>query len=224
MNMEIEHLAEQMISGMTEPCWQNLVHHIDSGKNSLYIYEQLLVPAMRYIGSLWEQNLITVADEHLASGVCDILLTRYAALSKPEQGHGRRAMFLCLEEEAHNFGLKMVSSLFQERGFETRYYGADLPLEYAMLSAMKWKPDVIGLSVSIAYHLPKLQEYVEELGNLSYQPIIMIGGRIIEPYGIHQRLGDRAVFLPDLLQLNDWITQYLFTELGLKNARETIYG
>ncbi|WP_397351496.1 B12-binding domain-containing protein [Paenibacillus sp. Y412MC10] len=43
-----------------------------------------LAPAMRYVGSLWEQNLITVANEHLASCVCDILLTRYAGLVKPD--------------------------------------------------------------------------------------------------------------------------------------------
>ncbi|MBJ9991689.1 MULTISPECIES: B12-binding domain-containing protein [unclassified Paenibacillus] len=82
--MGIEQLAEQMIGGRTEECWASLMEQVESGRNSLYIYEQWLAPAMRYVGSLWEQNLITVAYEHLASCVCDILLTRYAGLVKPD--------------------------------------------------------------------------------------------------------------------------------------------
>ncbi|OZB93588.1 B12-binding domain-containing protein [Paenibacillus sp. XY044] len=212
MNMGFEQLAEQMIRGMTEACWVSLMEQVESGRNSLYIYEQWLGPAMRYVGSLWEQNLITVADEHLASGVCDILLTRYAALVKPDQTNGKRGMFLCVEEEAHYFGLKMVSTLFEERGFDARFYGPNLPLEGALLSAMRWKPDVIGLSVSIVYHLPKLRQYVNALASLPSRPTVIIGGRVIEPYGIERGLADQAVFVPTLLELNDWIDSYLLAD------------
>lgn len=212
MNMGIEQLAELMIGGMTEECWASLVEQVESGRNSLYIYEQWLAPAMRYVGSLWEQNLITVADEHLASGVCDILMTRYAALVKREQSNGKRGMFLCVEEEAHYFGLKMVSALFEERGFAARFYGPNLPLKDALLGAMNWKPDVVGLSVSIVYHLPKLKQYVNALASLPDRPAIIIGGRVIEPYGIDRGLADQAEFVPTLLELNDWIDSYLFAD------------
>lgn len=82
MYMEAEQFAENMLQGNTETCWKNLLQHVESGRNSLFIFEQLLAPAMRYVGSLWETHQITVADEHLASGVCDVLLSRYAALKK----------------------------------------------------------------------------------------------------------------------------------------------
>ncbi|NMO98112.1 cobalamin B12-binding domain-containing protein [Paenibacillus lemnae] len=206
--MEIEHMAELMLSGSTEACWSKVISCIEAGRNSLYIYDQLLTPAMRYVGSLWEQNLITVAEEHLASGVCDTLIARYGFMVKPEQGHGRRAMFLCVEDEHHDLGIKMAASLFQEQGFDTRFYGRNLPLEAAMLSAMNWKPEVIGLSASIVYHLPKLKDYVEGLKSLSYRPDIVVGGRLIERYGIQETLGDRALFFPDLLQLNHWLMHY----------------
>ncbi|MBO2946202.1 cobalamin-dependent protein [Paenibacillus sp. F411] len=208
MNMEIEHLAELMLEGLTEECWSLLVRHMDSGRNSLYIYDQLLTPAMRYIGGLWEQNLVSVADEHLASGVCDVMITRYAQQIKPAQGHGGRAMFLCVEGEYHHLGLKMVSSLFQERGFSTRLYGGNLPLENTMVSAMNWKPEIIGVSASIVYHLPTLMKYTQALQSLSYEPMIVIGGRLIDRYGLQNTLGERALFFPDLLSLNDWLRSY----------------
>lgn len=208
MQMGVEQFAEQMISGLTEPCWQTIVQFMDAGNNSLFIYEQLLAPAMRYIGSLWEHNLITAAEEHLASGICDIILSRYASMKKSEQSNGRKAMLLCIEGETHFLGLKMVSSLFQEHGWETRFYGPSLPLEYAVITGMNWKPDVIGMSVSIVYHMPRLKEYVESLDKLHHKPTLMIGGRLIDPYAIHRMVPDKVVLLPDLLQLNDWLLWY----------------
>ncbi|MCM3784973.1 cobalamin-dependent protein [Neobacillus mesonae] len=208
MHMDTEQFAEDMVRGKTEECWDKLLQHVDSGRNSLFIFEQLLAPAMRYVGSLWEHNLITVADEHLASGVCEVLLTRYAALKKPSTNNGYRAMLLCVKDEAHYFGLKMVSTIFEEHGFDTRFYGQNLPLEYARLSALNWKPDIIALSVSIAYHLPTLLEYIEAFEQLVHRPVIMIGGRIIEKYSIQEAVADRAVFLSDMLELDKWIMSY----------------
>lgn len=217
--LEIEQFAEDMIHGLSDECWNKMLQFIDSGQNSLFIYEQVLTPAMRYIGSLWEQNLISVAEEHLASGICDILLARYATLKKPPLKNGYRAMFLCVEEEAHYFGLKMVSSLFVEHGYDTRFYGPNLPLESALVSAMSWKPDIIGLSASMAYHLPTMNRYVEAFGDLPYRPAILIGGRLVETYGIHQKLKDTALFIPSMLELDQWIVSYQDMD-----SRQTIGG
>lgn len=208
MYMEAEQFAENMLQGNTETCWKNLLQHVESGRNSLFIFEQLLAPAMRYVGSLWETNQITVADEHLASGVCDVLLSRYAALKKKPATHGYRAMLLCVKGEAHYFGLKMANTMFEENGFDTRFYGPNLPLEYASLSALSWKPDIVALSVSIVYHLPTLLEYVEAFENLIPRPVIMIGGRIIEKYSVHEAVDGRAVFLSDMHELEQWIMSY----------------
>lgn len=43
-------------------------------------------------------------------------------------------------------------------------------------------PDVIGLSVSIAYNLPNLQTYVKALEDLNYGPTVLVGGRLAEKY------------------------------------------
>jgi MerR family transcriptional regulator, light-induced transcriptional regulator len=70
-------------------------------------------------------------------------------------------MSFCLEGETHFLGLKMVAALFGEHGCNVRNYGTSLPLEYACIGGNNWKPDLIGVSVSIVYHLPKLKEYMD---------------------------------------------------------------
>lgn len=206
MQMEVEQFAEQLIGGLTEDCWSTIVRFMDAGCNSLFIYEQLITPAMRYIGTLWEQNLLTVAEEHLASGICDFLLTRYRSVKNCQPFNGKKAMFFCLEGETHYLGLKMVAALFEEYGWNVRNYGASLPLEYACIGGNNWKPDLIGVSVSIVYHLPKLKEYTDVLAKLPHQPTILVGGRLVGRYDMSQLIPrENTLAVADLVQLNEWL-------------------
>ncbi|WP_254434125.1 B12-binding domain-containing protein [Halobacillus sp. Marseille-Q1614] len=45
----------------------------------LYLYEDIITPAMYHVGELWEKNEISVADEHLATAICDFVLSRLDA-------------------------------------------------------------------------------------------------------------------------------------------------
>ncbi|NBD24480.1 cobalamin B12-binding domain-containing protein [Paenibacillus glycinis] len=205
MQMEIEWFAEQLISGSIESCWEKLLRFMDAGANSLFIYEQVLTSAMRYIGSLWEQNLISVADEHLASGLCDILITRYGMAVNQAPANGLKAMFLCVEGETHDLGLKIVGALFREHGWDTRSYGVGLPLELAVASGMNWRPDVIGLSVSMAANLPAARTYEESLAELFHGPTIMIGGRQAGAYAALRQSSERLVLATSLLDVGEWL-------------------
>ncbi len=71
-------LIEQLLTGQQDEAWNVFDSFINKTN-----YQKALVPilmvltdAMRHIGELWERNLITVADEHMASQACLELLTR----------------------------------------------------------------------------------------------------------------------------------------------------
>ncbi|WP_026695249.1 cobalamin B12-binding domain-containing protein [Peribacillus kribbensis] len=198
--------AEALLKGDQEDALNIVkkVHYYNRAEAFLDIF----TPAMRYIGDLWENNDISVADEHLATAVCDFVLSRlYPAKSSSSQAMlNKRAMFLCLEGEQHYLGLKMVSSLFEEAGWNTRYLGPNLPLEYALKHAAAWQPDVIGLSVTIVYHLPLLKTYVKELSKLSFKPEIFVGGRLVGTYDLLPYCKE-AVLVKDLNELYKIIGQ-----------------
>ncbi|MDP4162778.1 MAG: cobalamin-dependent protein [Bacillota bacterium] len=173
----------------------------------IYLYQDLFTEAMYEIGALWERNEISVADEHLATGVCDYVMSRLFQLPENKEAD-KRAMFLCLEGEQHYLGLKMVNHLFEERGWETKYFGSSLPLEYAYATANKWQPDVIGLSVSIVYHLPQLKKYVEQLAVLPHRPVILVGGRLAGQYDLVQYTSGKCTVLNNLIQMEYWLKTF----------------
>lgn len=109
-----------------------------------------------------------------------------------------------------------------EHGWDARFYGADLPLEYALASALSWKPDAIGLSVSVVYHLPRLRGYVDAFGRLPREPAILLGGRLTEPYLAHGWAAERVVPTPGLLELSEWLAADM--ERGARRTSRELSG
>ncbi|WP_281887840.1 B12-binding domain-containing protein [Paenibacillus sp. YYML68] len=207
MNFHAELLAEALLAGDYDKSWSIVDQQTSAGRNSLYIYSKLLTQAMRYIGELWEHNSISVADEHLASAGCDRLLTLYGHMQVQQMEHAKKVMLLCMEGELHYLGLKMISSFFQENGWETRCFGPNLPLEYALVHALSWKPDVIGISVTMVHALPKLKEYVHTLENMHHRPMVMIGGRLVGKYDLRPYCSSQTILLEDMNELHQWLEQ-----------------
>ncbi|WP_078411960.1 cobalamin B12-binding domain-containing protein [Priestia abyssalis] len=173
----------------------------------MVLYRDLFTPAMYEIGELWEKNEISVADEHLATGICDFVLSRLFQIRK-KTAPSKKAMFLCLQGEQHYLGLKMVNNLFEERGWETKYFGSSLPLEYARQTALEWKPEVIGLSVSIVYNLPNLNSYVKTLSALPHKPHILVGGRLAHRYDLSPYTEQKAEILTNLRKVEEWFNRF----------------
>lgn len=204
-------LSQHLLEGNQEAAWQIIDAERKAGKNSLLIYESLVTNAMRHIGYLWETNKITVAAEHLATSTCDFLLARYLWQKQRDLAappNGKKAMFLCVENEQHYLGLKMSSQLFTEAGWETRFHGPNLPLEYVKKAALDWKPDAICISFSILYHAEHLEPYIKELEKLPNRPAILVGGRLLDKYEFSRHGSERTIFIKNLEGVKDWLDRH----------------
>ena len=72
------------------------------------IHALVMVPAMVRLGELWECQAITVADEHLATSICQRVLVRLVeALSarRIPQGSLPRVLLAGVEGQHHTLGL-----------------------------------------------------------------------------------------------------------------------
>lgn len=171
---------------------------------------QLFTEAMQHVGELWENNEISVADEHLATATCDYVLSyykfRYITRKIPTK-HYKKAMFLCLENEQHYLGTKIIASVFESFGWNVRLFGANLPLEYARSQAEEWMPDIIGISVSILYHLPKLNLYIEGLSATSSAPGILVGGRLSSLYDLVPYCTEQTTILKNIDEVSRWLEE-----------------
>lgn len=207
MKNEVQTLTEILLKGDQDAGWELILHQIQKGVDSHFLFRDLISEAMIAIGALWEEDEISVADEHLATATCDFLLARYQFYKKTNSPvkADKKAMFLCVEEEQHYLGLKMVNILFEENGWETRFLGPNLPAEYALKAAERWEPEVICLSFSIIYRAAGLREYIQSFESLSFRPNILLGGRLVSKYDFTHLISEKTAVIGGLEDLKCWL-------------------
>lgn len=208
---QMNELVSFLLAGDESSSWSFICNLIEE-KDSFYLFEDILTRSMRHIGELWENNDISVADEHIASNICNLLISRYNLESNNETTpliveDRPKAMLFCVQGEEHSIGMKMVSSIFKENGFDTRYLGANLPVKDSVVYANIWRPDVIGISLSIIYNLPTLLECLKELNQLDYSPEIIVGGRITSLYQLKSYCPSNVVVIEGLYHLRSWLKE-----------------
>ncbi|WP_064504216.1 B12-binding domain-containing protein [Alkalihalobacillus trypoxylicola] len=206
MNEHSKDLADHLLKGNEKEAMK-LINTYQCKYPGISIFEDLITPAMYYIGELWEHNKISVADEHLATAVCDMIISQLSILSEGTESN-QKIMLLGLEEEQHYLGLRMVGIVFKKHGWDVKYLGPNLPLGHMLNFIDVWKPDVVGVSVALPYRLPTLIKYVESLEELHSPPQILVGGRMAEKIArIDHIQSDYLHIMNNLTMVENWIQE-----------------
>lgn len=204
MNKLSQELSDLFLAGDEKQALKLVQTYLENhSKNELY--QLILTPAMYRIGELWEKNMITVADEHLATAICDFVVSVTDVRRPVQNSSKKKVMVLGPEGEDHYIGLKMVASLFKENGWEVQYLGPNLPLDAAIDSANRWKPDVIALSAALAYRLPVLKKYAQSFNDLDFKPSVILGGRAVAMANWPASESEGIMIVKELDQLKEWI-------------------
>jgi len=205
--------ANLLLHGDTTNAYKLVENLIFEGYTSLYVYENIVREALYYIGYLWEIDEISVADEHLATGTADFVLTKLDAnlgqmlTNEQHERNSKQVMLFCIEGEEHYIGIKMAANVFKEHNWNVKYLGPNLPLEHAIHFANKMKPNVICFSVTVSHHLKQIPTYIKALENLDYKPQLMIGSRLIDKYQFSHFVSKDTIILSDLEELSHWIKE-----------------
>ena len=116
--------------------------------SGLVIFDRVLGPALCRVGELWQEGVITIAQEHLASQVVLGTLIDLLRLSQPGDS-SRRVALACFADEDHVFGLYGAALRFASWGFRTMILGARTPPSAIARVVSSLDPDVVALSVTI---------------------------------------------------------------------------
>ncbi len=167
-----------------------------SGLGLAVLYLDVFQPALREIGRLWQENEITVAEEHLATAITQLSMGRlYADFCITAGRNGRTLLGACAETEKHQVGLHMLCDLLELEGWDATYLGAAVPPDSLVAMVVRDRPDVLALSASIAPHLPQLRSVIETVRAVTGDaaPYILVGGRpFLEDPTLGHRVGADA--------------------------------
>lgn len=158
------------------------------------LYEAILAPSLTVIASNTNNQTIPIWDEHLRSNIVrTVLENMYPLIVDTVEPNGKQALMLCLEEEYHDIGARMISDYLTLLGYNTFFIGANTPKKEIIHAVEYLAPDLVCISVSNYYHLTRLHSLVESLKTSNAEPFkIVIGG-----YAVHHTSNVRELVKAD---------------------------
>lgn len=140
------------------------------------IHLKVIQPAQYEIGRLWQENRISVAQEHLATAISQLALSHLYRHLPRDPSNGKVVMLSCVEGELHEVGARVASDFLEMAGFDVRFLGANVPTPHLVRMVREQTPDLLALSVTMTYHLPALRAAVDQVRAASPQLRIAVGG------------------------------------------------
>lgn len=155
------------------------------------LFLELLAPAARYLGELWEQDLCSFTDVTVGLGRLQQVLRDNSAhlpevTTSSQSGRPKRVLLLPCPGEQHTFGLFLVAEFFHRAGWEVQ--SEFLPRHGAPQALVQesWY-DVVGFSLGNPKYFSDLIQCIGQIKQKSLNSNISIicGGAA---FGLHPEL------------------------------------
>lgn len=163
------------------------------------IFLELITPAARRLGVLWEQDLCDFTQVTCGLAMMHQMIYRlgYESPAGPRgEGESERVMLACAPGSQHFLGLTIVADFFRQAGAEVVLEISSSESELLRAVGNEWF-DVVGISVALETQLKTLPELIQHLRASSGNPKIrvVLGGPIflLQPCTAHD-LGADAIF------------------------------
>jgi methanogenic corrinoid protein MtbC1 len=111
--------------------------------------------AQREIGRLWQDNRISVAQEHMATAISHMALARLYDEAAREPANGKVVLVACVQGELHDFPARLIADALDLVGFDVRYLGADVPTDTLLERVAEIQPDMVALSATMDSTCPR---------------------------------------------------------------------
>lgn len=117
------------------------------------LYADVFQDGLYEVGRLWETNVITVAQEHMATAVTQYVMAHvFGSINSPGPSRGV-AVMTGVPGELHHVGALMVSDMLETHGWQVQFLGSNLPIASILGAITKAQPQLLGVSITMPFNL-----------------------------------------------------------------------
>ncbi len=181
---QAEPFATAALLGKRNDATSLLDEALASGNSLPRTAVHVIQPALYDVGRLWQQNRVSVAQEHFATAMSQTWLARSMARAKAAPDNGKRALFACVPGNQHVVGLRIVADAFELDGWSSTYLDANTPLAALVERVRGTRPHLVGFSASMPQQLRSLRTTVSGLREALRDdaPRVVVGGLVFAQF------------------------------------------
>ena len=141
------------------------------------IYLHIFQPIQYEFGRLWQNNRISIAQEHFATALTQLAMSQLYPQVYDSNRVGFRMIAACVGSEFHEVGIRMVTDFFEMAGWETYYLGANMPAEAIIEAINEYDADLLALSITLTTQITNLRNLISQIREGIHRDIkILVGG------------------------------------------------
>lgn len=171
---------EHALAGKTHPAVALALELLDGGVSVDEIITDLLAPAQRTVGDRWQRDELSVADEHLATGVTDAALHALADAARAP-GSSDFVVVACAEGDWHAMAARMFAEQLRERDVMVAFLGASTPAEHVGRFIDRHRPQALAISCSTPLFFAGIARLADVAHGLGVPALVGgrgLGGRV----------------------------------------------
>ena len=183
LSADVDGFVRTLLSGTVDKAVQTIAGLRADGHRLNRIYLELLAPAARELGRLWEDDEVNFTDVTVGVTRLHRILHVYSHSFCAHEGHGRhgalKALILPVPGDQHIFGQLMVIEFFRRAGW-TVWSAAPTSVEEIGTIVTKQPFDVVGLSIGSERSMDTLRQSIDFIRQRSSNPgvRILLGGSL----------------------------------------------
>lgn len=172
---------------------------LDAGLPPSQVLTDVLAPSMRRIGDLWEQGVVTTADEHLATAItervlADLYRTHFSAAPRSRE----TVLVTSVDRETHVLGTRMIADVLEGAGFRVVFLGGDLPVGALIAAIERHRPAALLLGATFQESADSLRVTCQEVRVQAPDLPILVGGPAAQTVSAE---GGNLTLVPDATQV-----------------------
>lgn len=175
------------------------------------IYQDIFKKVLYKIGELWIKGKMSIDQErYFSNTTLEIMSALRNNFNNTESG-AYTILGLSSYQEKHNIGLKMILDIFQLSGWNSIYYGNNLPLKNILHAISIHNPDVVAFSITAEENINTLIETINSIREIydKGELKIIVGGYSAGKLADRRENIEAEIFDKDIKQIVEFTNKLL---------------
>ncbi len=167
-----------LLAGQRQAAYQLVQQLLASRWTLQEVYLHIFQASQYRIGQLWQENELSVAQEHYCTAVTQSIMGSLLPSLFGAPRCGLKLLACCTTGELHELGLRMVTDFFELDGFDTYFVGANTAAGTAVQMAADLQVDLIAISTTMTPQVSLVRQAIAHFRQTSATASIpiLVGG------------------------------------------------
>lgn len=187
-----ERYLDALLKGDRGLCRSVIEETLQSGTPANMVYIEVIWPIMCEIESLWRDDRINPAQEHMAVRINRTIVDQLQNKLPRRETKNRSIVVCCAPEEMQELGAQIIADLFESDGWEVKFLGGGLTNDDLLAYVNDYAPDVFMIYGTAPKQAPSIRQLIDTIKGINAHPnmrIMVSGGLFNRADGLWQEIG-----------------------------------